>query len=52
MIIEFIAFRAYNIFATIIYPIYNGVLGAEEQFPVNAEWDETIPPEDEFLPEY
>ncbi len=35
---------AYNIFATVVYPIYNGVLGAEN-VPVNAQWHETRPPE-------
>jgi hypothetical protein len=39
------SYWAYNIFATVVYPIYNGVLGAKEQVPVNAKWDETRPPE-------
>jgi len=38
------SYWAYNIFATIIYPIYNDVLDAKEQVPVNAKWDETISP--------
>lgn len=39
------SYWAYNSFATIIYPIYNGVLGAKKQVPVNAKWDETRLPE-------
>jgi len=37
------SYWAYNIFATIVNPIYNGVLGAKKQVPVNAKWDETRP---------
>ena len=37
----------YNFFAIPIYFFYNIVGGAKEQVPVNASWDETIPPVEE-----
>jgi hypothetical protein len=37
----------YNFFAVPTYFFYNIVGDAEEQYPTNAYWDETIPPEEE-----
>jgi RHS repeat-associated protein len=37
-------YLAYNITASIIAPMYHGLLGADS-FPTNAIWGETIPPE-------
>jgi hypothetical protein len=36
----------YNFCATIIHPIYNGLLGAKESYPTDAYWNEIIPPKD------
>jgi RHS repeat-associated protein len=33
----------YNFLASIIHPIYNGLLHAEETYPTDAYWDEIIP---------
>ncbi|NPV85710.1 MAG: RHS repeat-associated core domain-containing protein, partial [Anaerolineae bacterium] len=38
-------FDEYNFFAVLIYPVYNVLLGAAEQYPTSASWQETIPPQ-------
>ena len=38
------SYWAYNGYASVIYPLYNGVLCAKQQVPTNASWDETKPP--------
>ena len=36
--------KAYNAWASVVHLLYNDILGAEESYPTEAEWHETIPP--------
>lgn len=38
--------KDYNRWATIIHFLYNDLLGAEESYPTDAYWNETIPPQE------
>jgi RHS repeat-associated protein len=40
----------YNYWASKVHYIYNELLGAEESYPVDAYWNETIPPLEKKLP--
>jgi RHS repeat-associated protein len=41
----------YNSWASIVHLIYNDLLGAEETYPTDAYWNETIPPKKKSTPQ-
>jgi RHS repeat-associated protein len=35
----------YNIWASLVHPIYNGIFAAKESFPIDVYWNQTHPPQ-------